>query len=165
MGTDGNILVSPGTAKTEAKRRFDKRILKVCEEYPDCDIHCLASLKKYMSGDARVSSISPSLLAYLPKIESAKYIENVLDCLLAAMPSCAPASMFLREALQNLQKNHPISARPPTMKDLIDALNAIAKGKCKVVTTAGMLNEKNNTISETYSRRIFENEQNPNSCK
>jgi len=61
MRADGNILVSPGTGKTEAKRRFDKHILKVFEEYSDCDIHCLASLNKYMSADAKVSSISPSL--------------------------------------------------------------------------------------------------------
>jgi len=168
MRTDGNISIAelaiPGTGKTEAKRRFHKRILKAFKEYPDCEIRCLASLKKYTSGDGKVSTIKPGLLACLPQIDSAEFIENVLDCFLAAMPGCAPVSMFLREALQNLQKDHPVSAGPPTMKDLIDTLNFLAKGNCTVVTAVGMLNEKNITISETCSRRIFENGENPNSC-
>jgi hypothetical protein len=167
MRTDGNIVIAelaiPGTAKTEAKRGFHKRILKAFEECPDRDIRCLSCLKKYTLRDEKVSPISPSLLACLPKADSTEYIENVLDCFLVAMPGCAPASMFLGEAIQNLQKNYPISANPPTMKDLIDALNVIAKGKCKVVTAAGML-KKNNTISETCSRRIYESGANHNSC-
>ena len=126
MRTDGNILIAelaiPGTGKIEAKRRFHKRILKAFKECPDRDIRCLASFKKCISADVKVSTIGLSLLGCLPEIDSAEYIENVLDCLLAAMPGCAPAGMFLREALQNLQKDHPVPARPLAMKDLIDAL-------------------------------------------
>jgi len=46
MRTDGNISIAelaiPGTGKTEAKRRFHKRILKAFKEYPDCEVRCLA---------------------------------------------------------------------------------------------------------------------------
>ncbi|KPL24859.1 MAG: hypothetical protein AMJ75_02570 [Phycisphaerae bacterium SM1_79] len=111
------ILIEP--VKTEY------RGLKGLGNHPDPRISRLAkALEIYTPGNEGISSIKLNLLERIRGIGLDEHIENLLACLMAAMPVSGPLPALLLEALEKVYEVYPDPDWPPMMVDLVDAANA-----------------------------------------
>jgi len=144
MGQDNKnipfMLIEP--VKTEYRR------LKALKKHPDPRIRGLANaLEFYAPGNEKLSPIKLNPLERIPGIELDEHIENLLGCLMAAMPVSGPLPALLLEALEKVYKIYPDPNYPPVMADLVEAANAVLDSK-------GYSPETNSDIRSALEVRI-----------
>lgn len=104
-------------------------------------------IEVYTPGNDRVSHFRFNPLELLPGVEADEHIENVLCCFQAAMPMSGPLPALLREALEDLYDNYPDRERPPVIRDLVSAAEAVLAGK-------GYSADTNSDIRTALSTRV-----------
>ena len=87
------------------------------------------SLQIYTPGDEKTSPLRFNPLELLPHITQNEHIDNILPCLMAAMPISGPLPALLHESLEHMYDTYGGRSKSPTMKDLVKAIKNVSENK------------------------------------